>query len=99
MIEMLVSLQVTNDFDYAKYREGITPILESIGGGFGYDFKIAEVLRSETQNKINRVFTIYFPDQEKMDAFFSNREYLIFKKLYFEKSVASTTIMATYNRD
>lgn len=43
MIEMLVGLNITNDDNYTKYREGMTPILESIGGGFNYDFKIAEV--------------------------------------------------------
>jgi uncharacterized protein (DUF1330 family) len=73
MIEMLVGLYVTNDSDYSKYREGMTPILQSMAGGFGYDFKIAEVLKNESGNKINRVFTIYFPNEEKMNSFFSDQ--------------------------
>ena len=98
MIEMLVGLFVTNDSEYTKYREGMTPILKSIGGDFGYDFKISEVLKNESKNKINRVFTIYFPNEEKMNTFFSNKEYLIVKDKYFNNSVDSTTILSTYNR-
>ena len=98
MIEMLVGLNVINDSDYTKYREGMTPILKSIGGGFGYDFKIAEVLKSESGNIINRVFTIYFPSEEELNSFFSNSEYLKFKEQFFTSSVASTTIISTYNK-
>lgn len=98
MIEMLVGLNVTNDGDYTKYREGMTPLLNSIGGGFRYDFKIAEVLKSESPNKINRLFAIYFPSEEKMNAFFSDSEYLKFKQQFFSKSVETTTIISTYKR-
>ena len=98
MIEMLVGLYVTNDSDYSKYREGMSPLLKSIGGGFGYDFKIAEVLKNESENKINRVFTIYFPDEEKMNSFFLDKKYLDFKDRFFVNSVTSTTIIATYNK-
>ena len=97
MIEMLVGLNVINDAEYAKYREGMTPILDSIAGGFGYDFKIAEVLKSTTENKINRVFTIFFPSEEKMNSFFTNKEYLKIKETHFSNSVESTTIISTYN--
>lgn len=98
MIEMLVGLNVTNDQDYAKYREGMTPLLESIGGGFGYDFKITEVLKSEVEEKINRVFTIYFPNEEEMNKYFSDPKYKEIKKEFFEGAVESTTIISTYKR-
>ena len=98
MIEMLVGLNVTNDTDYSKYREGMTPILNAIGGGFGYDFKIAEVLKSETENRINRVFTIFFPDEEKMNEFFTDSNYLKFKEQFFTNSVGATTIISTYKK-
>ncbi len=98
MIEMLVGLYITNESDYSKYREGITPILKSMAGGFGYDFKVAEVLKSESENKINRVFTIHFPNEEKMNSFFSDQEYLNLKDKYFNNSVESTTIISTYKR-
>ena len=98
MIEMLVGLNITNDDDYTKYREGMTPILESIGGGFNYDFKIAEVLKSNSENKINRVFTIYFPSEEIMNEFFSDEKYLKIKEEFYKNSVDATTIISTYEK-
>ncbi len=74
------------------------PILLSYGGGFGYDFKISEVLKSKTEAPINRVFTIYFSNEHSMNSFFSNDEYLKIKERHFEKSVTDTTIIATYGR-
>lgn len=98
MIEMLVGLEVTDDKNYTLYREAMTPILTGIGGGFGYDLKIAEVLKSESESKINRVFTIFFPNEEIMNAFFNDSHYLEIKKKYFEGAVSSTTIMASYKK-
>ncbi len=97
-IEMLVGLNVLDDAAYESYRDEMTPILESYGGGFGYDFKIAEVLKSPTDTPINRVFTISFPDEDSMNSFFANDEYLEVKQRHFERSVADTIIIATYER-
>ena len=58
---MLVGLNIVDDAKYQEYRENMQPILSEYGGGFNYDFKISEVLLTETGNDINRVFTIYFP--------------------------------------
>ena len=66
-VEMLAGLNVVDDEAYQSYRDGMTPILESFGGGFGYDFKVAEVLKSATEAPINRVFTIYFPNEDSMN--------------------------------
>jgi len=74
------------------------PILAHHSGGLGYDFTVSEVLRSETQVPINRVFTIFFLDEHAMNAFFSNKEYLRVKQRHFESSVTDTTIIATYQR-
>ena len=98
MIEILVGLNITDKTGYTKYREGMTPLLESVGGGFRYDFLISEVLKSETENKINRIFAIYFPSEEIMNSFFSDKRYLSFKEEFFVNSVESTTIISTYNR-
>ena len=97
--EMLVGLHVTNDQMYQDYRERMTPILLECGGGFGYDFKISEVLKSQTDKEINRVFTIYFPDKEVMQRFFSEESYRAIKAEFFESSVASTTVIAEYHRE
>ena len=89
--ERIMGLHVTDNEEYQKYREAMTPILHSYGGSFGYDFKIAEVLKSKSLNEINRVFTIEFPSQEVMDEFFSNGEYLKVKDRHFVNSVRSIT--------
>lgn len=96
--EMLVALQISDDPKYSEYREAMAPILKRFGGGFRYDFKVAEVLKNETGNPINRVFTIYFADQAGKDGFFSDPEYKKAKEQFFEKSVSATTIIAEYTR-
>ncbi len=98
VFERLVGLNVVDDEAYQSYRDEMTPILESYGGGFSYDFKVSEVLKSKTEAPINRVFTIYFSSEDSMNSFFSNDEYLKIRKRHFEKSVTDTTIIATYER-
>lgn len=96
--EMLVGLQVKDDTNYTNYRQAMTPILESFGGGFRYDFKIAETLKNESGNPINRVFAIYFKDKNSMESFFKDPNYLKVKSEFFEISVVSTTIISQYSR-
>jgi len=98
VIEMIVGLNVVDDKAYQSYRDEMTPILKIYGGGFGYDFKVSEVLKSTTEAPINRVFTIYFSNEDSMNSFFSNVDYLKIKQRHFEKSVTDTTIIATYER-
>ena len=95
-VEMLVGMNVIDDEAYRSYRDGITPILKRYGGGFGYDLRVSEVLKSKTGAPINRVFTICFPSEDARDSFFSDDAYLKIKQKHFEKSVTHTTIMATY---
>lgn len=96
--ELLVGLNVIDDQTYQAYREAISPLLSQYGGQFGYDFKVAEVLKSPTSAPINRVFTLYFPDDATREGFFSNPTYLNIKQQYFEQAVRDTTIIATYQR-
>ena len=95
---MLVRLHVVDEVAYQSYRNEMTPILESYGGGFGYDFIVSKVLKSTTKAPINLVFTISFPDQDSKDSFFSNEEYIKIRQRHFEKSVTDTTIIATYEK-
>ena len=94
--ERIMGLDVTDDEAYQKYREAMEPILNSIGGQFGYDFKIAEVLRSKTDQPINRVFTIEFPSREDMEAFFSRPDYLAIKKRHLDGAINSKTVIALH---
>jgi uncharacterized protein (DUF1330 family) len=96
--EMLVGLQVVDEAMYTLYREAMAPILRRFGGGFRYDFKIAETLRAETTSPINRVFTIHFRDRQSRDGFFSDPEYRKAKEQFFASSVSDTTILAEYER-
>ena len=97
-VETLVALNVVDDEEYQAYRDQMMPILHRYGGGFGYDFRVSEVLRSETDAPINRVFPIHFPDEATKDAFFSNPEYLEIKQRHFQTSVTDITLVATYER-
>ncbi len=45
------------------------------------------------------MFTIYFPDKEAAQQFFSAESYKAIKAEFFESSVASTTVIAEYDRD
>lgn len=96
--ERLVGIHVTDDKMYQKYREAMKPILETYGGGFSSDFKIAETLKPTEHNDINRVFTIYCRDKDAMKEFFSNVEYLKVKEKYFSKSVTKVVELAAYNK-
>ncbi|MES9834774.1 MAG: DUF1330 domain-containing protein [Candidatus Thiodiazotropha sp. DIVDIV] len=92
--ERIMGLHVVDDEMYQKYREGMEPILISIGGSFGFDFKISEVLRSKTDNEINRVFTIEFPSKKEMEDFFSRSDYMEVKSRYLDASVKSKTVIS-----
>ena len=96
--EMVVGLNVLDDDKYQEYRIAIMPILSTYGGKFVYDFKVSEVLLAETSGDINRVFTINFPDSDRMDEFFSDSDYVRVKTRYFENSVSSTTIISSYEK-
>ena len=96
--ERVMGLNVIDDQQYQKYREGMEPILNSIGGSFGYDFKIAKVLRTKTANKINRVFTIEFPSKEEMETFFSNPDYMTIQNMYLNNSVTDKTVISMHEK-
>jgi len=97
-LELLVGLYVTDDATYQQYREHMSPILEEHGGGFGYDFRVSEVLKSQTDAPINRVFTIHFPSQAVMDTFFANETYKAVKAEFYEPSVSHTSILKSYEQ-
>ena len=97
--EMIVGLQIKDESSYAEYRKAMKPLLEKVKGGFRYDFKIGEVLKNEAKKPINRVFIIYFEDQQKKELFFSDPAYQSIKKQFFESAVSNTTIMAEYDRE
>jgi uncharacterized protein (DUF1330 family) len=96
--EMMVGLHVTDDAVYQQYRLAMAPLLAAHGGGFRYDFRIAEVLKSASAHPINRVFAIYFGSKAQKDAFFADPEYSAIKARFFDRSVAGTTVFGGYDR-
>ncbi|WP_375751818.1 DUF1330 domain-containing protein [Vibrio sp. HN007] len=98
MYELLVGLEVSNDEMYSDYRSAIKPLLKLFGGRFGFDLVVSEVLHSDVDEPINRIFTIQFPGQTDAEAFFSDSEYLKVKAQYFDASVSNTTIISSYER-
>ncbi len=96
--EILIGLHVTDDDAYTRYREGMMPILEEYGGSFRYDFRISEVLRSETSDAINRLFVISFPDAQTKNAFFADEAYAKIRREFFEPAVQTVTTLAEYDR-
>jgi len=91
---LVFGLHVTDDAMYRRYREGMRPILGRFGGAFGYDFVVSQVLASETDRPINRVFTLWFPDRGSAGAFFADPDYLAVRRERFEPSVAAVTAIA-----
>jgi uncharacterized protein (DUF1330 family) len=91
-----MGLQIEDTAGYQAYRDAMTPLLEKAGGSFRYDFRIQEVLKSETGKRINRVFIISFPDKATREAFFSSPDYLAIREKYFNPSVGDVTKIAEY---
>ena len=96
--ETMVGLTVTDDASYQQYRDAMAPLLAAHGGGFRYDFTIAEVLKSASDHPINRVFAIYFGDRAQMEAFFAHPEYQSVKARFLERAVTGVTIFGAYDR-
>ena len=94
--ETLVGLFVSDEAGYQRYRAGMMPLLQACGGRFRYDFRVSEVLRSETSDPINRVFVIAFPSAEAMQRFFADPKYLAIRKQHFEPAVKAITRIASY---
>jgi uncharacterized protein (DUF1330 family) len=97
--ERVMGINVTDEVEYQKYRTAMMPILAEFGGEFGFDFRVSEVLLSKTDDEINRVFTLEFPDRKTMDAFFFDTKYLEIKKQHFDCSVNSKTIISMHEKN
>tara|TARA_R110000782_G_scaffold124058_4_gene215556 strand:+ start:6158 stop:6478 length:321 start_codon:yes stop_codon:yes gene_type:complete len=95
--EIHVALRVTDEAGYRAYRDAMTPILESMGGFFRYDMRIAELLKGDAPEAVNRAFIISFPDKPTRERFFSDPAYRAVRDRHFDASVSSTVIIAEYD--
>ena len=94
--EMTVGLFVVDRESYAHYRKAIAPLLEASGGRFRYDFEVAQTLKRETDQDINRLFVLRFPDRPSKERFFSDPRYLEIRARLFENAVEGMAIIAEY---
>jgi uncharacterized protein (DUF1330 family) len=90
---ILMGLEVTDEASYARYRAGMTPILESHGGSFGCDFVVAKVLKGPSE-RLNRVFTMSFPSGTARERFFADPRYRAVRAEHFEPAVARVMVLA-----
>lgn len=95
--EILVGMHITDQDAYARYRAGMTPILESMGGCFRYDMRVSELLKGDADEPFNRVFILSFPDDATRDRFFTDPDYLRVREAHFTGAVGSFRILATYH--
>jgi uncharacterized protein (DUF1330 family) len=91
---MLVGLEVTDEHSYTRYRAAMTPILAGFGGAFGCDFEVARVLLGD--RRINRVFTISFPDRASREQFFADADYRAAREQFYAPAVAHAQILAEF---
>lgn len=96
MFERIMGLDVSDDVEYQRYRDAMLPILTEYGGAFGYDFRIAEVLKSKTEQPINRVFTIAFPSEQVMNDFFTDPRYIEVRDRHLTPSIRSKTVISMH---
>ncbi|MBL4809810.1 MAG: DUF1330 domain-containing protein [Phycisphaerales bacterium] len=94
--EILVGLHIQNDENYDKYRASMAPLLKEHHGYFRYDFKISEMLIGDAEDPFNRVFVLSFPDEPTKERFFNNETYKQIRKTYFDTSVKSGGILASF---
>ena len=92
----LYGLEVTDDAGYARYRQEMTPILAQYGGAFGCDFVVATVLKAPSP-RINRVFTIVFPDRASRERFFADERYRAVRARWFQPSVGAVEVLEEMN--
>jgi uncharacterized protein (DUF1330 family) len=93
--ETVVAMNVTDEASYARYREGMLPILKTYGGGFRHDFVVSAVLKSDVTHPVTRVFVIYFRDRASRDAFFADPAYKAVKAEHFDRAVDGFTVIAS----
>lgn len=95
-IDRLVGVRVSDEAGYRTYRARMTPLLEAQGGRFVVDVRVEEVLRAPDQANFNRLFTIRFPNQAAMEAFFDSPAYQAIRAEHFVPSVSETATLGLY---
>ncbi len=94
--EILIGMRVDDEQGYARYRAGMTPILESMGGYFRYDMRVSELLKGEADDPFNRLFLMSFPDEASSERFFDDPAYQRVRAEHFDGAVRWYTLIARF---
>lgn len=95
--EMIIGMRVTDEASYQRYRDHMTPLLESMGAWFRYDMRISELLKGQADEPFNRLFIMSFPDKGTQERFFGDERYLAIRREYFQGAVSSFCQIAHYD--
>lgn len=98
MFERLMAMQIADEEGYQQYRDAMRPVLKEFGGGFRFDCRVSAVLSGELDHPVNRIFIIYFPDEQAGRDFFADPRYLEIRSADFDRSVSGATELAAYTR-
>jgi hypothetical protein len=74
-----------------RYREAMLAILRRHGGAFDYDLLVSQVLKSEVETAIDRIFSMIFPDANAHQRFFADPASREVRRTWFDASVGSVT--------
>ena len=97
--KVLVGLNIINDESFQSYRAGMTPILESYGATFLYDFTIDKTLKSQATHIITRLFLMSFPDEDTRQRFFQDERYRQIRHEFFDPAVEGRTVIAEFRSE
>ena len=97
-VEIQLAMDIADADEYSKYRRAIAPVLDRYGGRVMHEFRVSEVVQSDSDVPVNRVATIRFPNRRAREAFFADPQYLAARQLHFEAAVRSSDRLAEYER-
>lgn len=95
--EILIGMRVDDEGGYARYRAGMTPILETMGGFFRYDMRVSELIQGDADDPFNRLFILSFPDEATSARFFDDPAYKSVRSEHFDGAVRSYRVIAAYS--
>jgi uncharacterized protein (DUF1330 family) len=95
--EIIVGMTIDDEASYQRYRNGMTPILESMGGFFRYDMRVGELIQGDADDPFNRIFILSFPDEATSARFFDEPSYKAVRTKHYDGAVRSHLVIASYS--
>ncbi len=96
--QILLGLNVLDSEKFEDYCSAMERLVARHDGELCYDFKVPDFCLADRHKTINRVFTLSFCSKEKMEAFFSDREYLKTRGRHVLKSIGSDQVIFGFEK-